>query len=84
MQQYSWFEIYRVALLELDSSKIPERLALAREKLKQRMQMAGLTADEQQAIVDALNNLHAVESNEYSRSLFERRAQLCPQKPSSS
>jgi hypothetical protein len=66
--KYSWFDIYRVALLELDSSKIPERLALAREKLKQRMQMAGLSADEQQAIVDALNNLHVVELNEKSRS----------------
>ena len=74
MQQYSWFEIYRVALLELDSSKVPERIALAREKLKQRMQMAGLNADEQRAIVDALNNLHAVELNEKSRSLSFRRA----------
>ena len=42
MERYSWFEIYRAALLELDTSKIPERLMLAREKLKQRMQMAGL------------------------------------------
>jgi hypothetical protein len=74
MQQYSWFAIYRVALLEVDSSKVPERIALAREKLKQRMQMAGLNADEQRAIVDALNNLHAVEFNEKSRSLSVRRA----------
>ena len=73
MKQYSWFEIYRAALLELDSSKIPERLMLAREKLKQRMQMAGLDGGEQQAIVDALNNLHAVESNEQSRSLSDTR-----------
>jgi hypothetical protein len=68
MKQYSWSEIYHVALLELDSSKLPERLALAREKLKQRMQLAGLSADEQQAIVDALNNLHVIELNEGSRS----------------
>jgi hypothetical protein len=73
MERYSWFEIYRAALLELDSSKIPERLMLAREKLKQRMQMAGLDGGEQQAIVDALNNLHAVESNEQSRSLSDTR-----------
>jgi hypothetical protein len=49
MKHYSWFEIYRAAMVELDSSKIPERLMLAREKLKQRMQMAGLDDDEQQA-----------------------------------
>jgi len=67
MQHYSWFEVYRLAVLELDRSKIPERLALARQRLKERMQMAGLTADEQHAIVDALNNLHAVEVNEQSR-----------------
>ena len=73
MQHYSWFEVYRVALLELDSSKIPERLALARQKLKERMQMAGLTAEEQQAIVDALNNLHVVEVNEQSRGQTRQR-----------
>jgi hypothetical protein len=69
MKQYSWFEIYRAALLELDSSKIPARLMLAREKLRQRMQIAGLDSDEQQAIVDALQNLHAVASREKNCSL---------------
>jgi hypothetical protein len=74
MEKYSWFDIYRAALLEVDSSKIPQRLALAREKLKQRMQIAGLNADEQQAILDALNNLHVLELNEHSRGSSERRA----------
>ena len=69
MQHYSWFDTYRVALLETDISKVPERIALAREKLKQRMQMAALDAAEQEAIVDALNTLHAVELHEKSRSL---------------
>lgn len=69
MNNYPWFEVYRVALLELDRSKIPERLALARLKLKQRMQMARLTAEEQHAILDALNNLYAVEVTENSRTL---------------
>ncbi len=32
MRNYSWFEVYRVALLELDRNKIPERLAFARQK----------------------------------------------------
>lgn len=68
MYNYPWFEVYRVALLELDRDKIPERLALARQKLKERMQMTGLTVDEQHAITDALNNLYAVEVNEQSRS----------------
>ena len=68
MHNYSWFEVYRVALLELDPSKIPERLALARLKLKERMQMAGLTTEEQHAILDALNTLYAVEISEQSRS----------------
>ncbi len=68
MQSYSWFEVYRIALLELDRSKIPERLALARQKLKERMQMADLTVDEQQALFDALNSLYAVEVSEQSRS----------------
>lgn len=67
MNQYSWFDVYRVALLELDSNKVPERIALAREKLKHRLQMAELDADEQQAIVDALNALHVVELNEMTR-----------------
>lgn len=72
MKDYPWFEVYRVALLELDRNKIPERLALARQKLKERMQMAGLTAEEQQAITDALNTLYAVEENEQSRNQSRR------------
>ncbi|HEX6503106.1 MAG TPA: hypothetical protein VF011_07640 [Terriglobales bacterium] len=71
MKTYPWFEVYRVALLELDRNKISERLALARQKLKERMQLAGLTADEQHAITDALNILYAVECNEQSRSQSE-------------
>jgi hypothetical protein len=67
MNNYPWFEVYRVALLELERSKIPERLALARLKLKERMQTAGLTTEEQHAILDALNALYAVEMNEQSR-----------------
>ena len=67
MKNYPWFEVYRIALLELDRSKIPDRLSLARQKLKERMHVAGLTTEEQHAITDALNNLYAVEMNEQSR-----------------
>ena len=77
MQQYSWLEIYRLALTEVDSSKVSERIALAREKLKQRMQMAGLDAAEKRAIMDALDTLYtlyAIESNEQSRSRSAREA----------
>jgi hypothetical protein len=71
MNNYPWFEVYRVALLELDRSKIFERITLARQKLKERMQMTGLTADEQHAIADALNNLYAVEVAEKNRGQAE-------------
>ncbi len=61
MKNYSWFEVYRAALLELDSSQITARVAVARQKLKERMQMPGLSDGEQHAITDALNVLYAVE-----------------------
>ncbi len=67
MNTYPWFEVYRVALLELDHNKVPERLALARQKLRERMKMAGLTAEEQHAISDALNTLYAVEMKKQDR-----------------
>jgi len=68
MKQYPWFEVYRVALLELDSSKVPERIALARQTLNARLQELHPSATaEQQAIYDALSTLHAVEVNEQSR-----------------
>jgi len=67
MNKFPWFEVYRVALLELDPHKVPERLALARQKLQERMKMAGLTAEEQHAISNALNTLYAVEMNEQDR-----------------
>jgi hypothetical protein len=66
--EFPWFEVYRVALLELDPGKISERLTFARQTLKERMQMAGLVDDEWLAITDALNNLYSVEVNERSRS----------------
>jgi hypothetical protein len=66
--EFPWFEVYRAALLELDPGKISERLAFARQKLMERMQMAGLADDERLAITDALNNLSSVEVNERSRS----------------
>ena len=67
MRNYLWFEVYRVALLELDHSKIPERIAFARRKLKERLQLPELSRDEQHAITDALKTLYAVEVNEQRR-----------------
>ena len=68
MQHYPWFEIYRVALLELDANKVPQRVTLARQTLKARMQVIPISATaEQQAIVDALNTLRAVEASETTR-----------------
>ena len=68
MNHYSWSEVYRIALLELDGSKIAERIALARKTLTARMQEIPLcSSGEQQAILDALNALQAVESSEVGR-----------------
>ena len=68
MKQYSWSEVYRIALLELDSNRIPDRIALARKTLKARMQEIPTSASgEQQAILDALNALQAVELGEMGR-----------------
>jgi hypothetical protein len=65
MKQYSWTEVYRIALLELDSNRIPDRIELARKTLKARMQeIPTCTSGEQQAILDALNALQAVELGE--------------------
>lgn len=68
MKQYPWSEVYRIALLELDRSKVPERIAIARQTLKARMQAIPLCASaEQQAIEDALNALRSVETTEQIR-----------------
>lgn len=65
VEQYPWFDVYRVALVELDTSKVPERIALARKTLKARLEKIPVSATaEQQAIVDALNALHAIEASE--------------------
>lgn len=68
MRQYPWSEVYRIALLELDKSKVPERIAVARQTLKARMRAIPLCASvEQQAIEDALSALRAVETAEQIR-----------------
>jgi hypothetical protein len=65
MKHYSWSEVYRIALLELDSSKIPDRIELARKTLKARMQEIPMCASgERQDILDALNALQAVDLSE--------------------
>ena len=81
MEQYPWFEVYRFALLELDKSKVPERVALARKKLTARLQEIPPEATtEQQAIVDALNALHAVEVSETTtRKTQDDKTALCQQ-----
>ena len=69
MKHYSWSEVYRTALLELDNKKIPERIAVARKTLTARLQDIPTSASvEHQAIVDALNALQAVELSEMGTS----------------
>jgi hypothetical protein len=68
MKQYTWSEVYRIALLELDSSKILERITLARKTLKARMQeLSTYATAERQAILDALNALQGLELSEIGR-----------------
>jgi hypothetical protein len=68
MKHYSWSEVYRIALLELDSSKIPDRIALARKTLTARMHEIPVCASgEQQAIQHALNALQTMEMSEIGR-----------------
>jgi hypothetical protein len=64
MKRYSWFDVYSAAMLETDSSKLDERLDAARRILKV-ARTVSLSADEHQAIADALNNLFAVEMHEH-------------------
>ena len=54
---YPWFELYRAALLEVDTSKLPERVENARRAINQRTKTGTLSSDESEAITDALNVL---------------------------
>ena len=58
---YKWHEAYKAALLETDWSKMPERIQAAEAAVRQRKRELELdhggTAEENQAIADAMRGL---------------------------
>jgi hypothetical protein len=61
-----WPELYRAALFELDTDKVPERIAAAETALVTRacelLHFAGDNIEEEHAIDDAMYALHALRS----------------------
>ena len=72
MTIYSWFDVYRAAMLETDNRKLPNLIETARRELKA-LQTVGVSAEEHGAITDALNNLQAVETHERQTQSREAR-----------
>jgi hypothetical protein len=59
-----WFVVYKAALLELDSQKLPERIVAAKEAVHLRLKEIQGDTDhhaERQQIEDALNSLRTLE-----------------------
>jgi len=62
-----WMKLYRNAIVELDSAKLPQRLQAAREAIVARIQTLGGSNDsreERQALQDAQRNLRILQKNE--------------------
>jgi len=61
MQKQKWYEVYKAAVLETDWSKMEERIRVAESAIQERQHEFALnhggTAEEQQAIADALSGL---------------------------
>ena len=60
----SWFEIFKAAMLELDSQKLPERIVAAKEAVQMRLKEIQGDTDhhtERQQIEDALSSLRTLE-----------------------
>jgi hypothetical protein len=64
-QNQAWTVLYKGALLELDRQKLPERIALAKKAMQERLQQFEASSDhhfERQDLADAANNLRALET----------------------
>jgi hypothetical protein len=64
-QNQAWTVFYKGALLELDQQKLPERIALAKKAMKERLQPLEASSDhhfERQDFEDAANNLRVLET----------------------
>lgn len=74
---FSWHASYEAAMLELNPVELPAKVMRAVDELKQRSQELAFnrdanSANEWQALADALNNLSAIQKWELSPSLEER------------
>lgn len=59
-----WFDVYKIAILELDAEKLPERIVAANEAIQLRLKELEGDADhhaERQDIEDASNALKMLE-----------------------
>jgi hypothetical protein len=61
----SWREVFRMAMLELDSTKLQARIICAKQAISRRVKELGSdhggTPEECQAISDALNSLRVLQ-----------------------
>src|SRR5207253_11260135 len=76
----NWRDLYRDAILELDPTKMVERIAEAEKALRQRakelFQVPGDNIEEEQALDDAMYALHALQSTgKRSSEMGERTSQ---------
>jgi hypothetical protein len=58
-----WADLYRAGLLEVDRSKLPDRIAQAEKAIQDRLSQLGSAVDhreERQALLDALRNLEVL------------------------
>ena len=64
-EQYSWYEVFRMAMLEFDPTKLQERVEVAQHAMYLRMYQLdadhGGTLEERQAIGDALSSLNVLQ-----------------------
>jgi hypothetical protein len=59
----NWADLYRAGLLEIDRSKLPNRIAEAEKAIRERLWQLGSSEDrreERQALLDALRNLEVL------------------------
>jgi hypothetical protein len=75
-----WFDLYRIALLELERAAITGRIGDARAEIAARLEVLkghpGLHQAEYEAIRDALNNLRTLEREESYLAEEEKRRLL--------
>jgi hypothetical protein len=78
-----WRELYKAAILELDAVALHKRIEAAHAAIQQRLSELqgnydGNSGEEQPEMVDALNNLRAVQKIEFRLSSEPRRSKREP------